>query len=84
MGPNGNLTRRALLGSATAAALLAALPKAGAGTKEWKPRLGILGKYTEDNVDFALHEGFNNMILNAGAGTRDWIRRSSPTSKSQG
>src|ERR1700678_2123195 len=68
MGPNGNLTRRALLGSATAAALLAALPKADARTKEWKPRLGILGKYTEANVDFALQEGFNNMILNAGAG----------------
>src|SRR5271163_2424560 len=66
--PNGNLSRRALLGSATAAAFLAALPKAGARTKEWKPRLGILGKYTEANVDFALQEGFNNMILNAGAG----------------
>ena len=66
--PNGNLSRRALLGSATAAAFLAALPKAGARAKEWKPRLGILAKYTEANVDFALQEGFNNMILNAGAG----------------
>src|SRR3984885_12963217 len=70
MGPNGNLTRRALLGSATAAALLAALPKAGARAQEWKPRLGILGKYTEANVDFAIQEGFNNMILNAGAGAQ--------------
>ena len=52
----------------------------GAGREEWKSRLGILGKYTEANVDFAIQEGFNNMILNAGAGTRDWIRRSSPTS----
>src|SRR5580700_10800796 len=66
--PNGNISRRALLGTATAAAVLAALPKAGARTKEWKPRLGILGKYTEANVDFAIQEGFNNMILNAGAG----------------
>jgi sugar phosphate isomerase/epimerase len=66
--PNGNMTRRALLGSATAAACLAALPKAGAGAKEWKPRLGVLAKYTEANVDFAIQEGFNNMILNAGAG----------------
>ena len=66
--PNGNISRRALLGSATAAAFLAALPKAGARAKEWKPRLGILGKYTEANVDFALQEGFNNMILAAGAG----------------
>jgi sugar phosphate isomerase/epimerase len=68
--PNGNLSRRALLGSATAAAFLAALPKAGARAKEWKPRLGILGKYTEANVDFALQEGFNNMILAAGAGAQ--------------
>ncbi len=67
--PTGNLSRRALLGSATAAALLAALPKAGARAREWKPRLGILAKYTEANVDFAIQEGFNNMILNAGAGT---------------
>jgi sugar phosphate isomerase/epimerase len=67
---NGNLSRRALLGSATAAAFLAALPKAGALPKEWKPRLGILGKYTEANVDFAIQEGFNNMILNAGAGAQ--------------
>lgn len=68
--PNGNISRRALLGSATAAAFLAALPKAGARAKEWKPRLGILGKYTEANVDFALQEGFNNMILSAGAGVQ--------------
>src|SRR5271155_5837537 len=68
--PNGNISRRTLLGSATAAALLAALPKAGARPKEWKPRLGILGKYTEANVDFAIQEGFNNMILAAGAGVQ--------------
>src|ERR1700683_1030099 len=66
----GNLSRRALLGSATAAAFLAALPKAGARPKEWKPRLGILCKYTEANLDFAIQEGFNNMILNAGAGAQ--------------
>src|ERR1700733_11755687 len=65
---NGNMTRRALLGSATAAAIVAALPKAGARTQEWKPRLGVLAKYTDSNVDFAIQEGFNNMILNAGAG----------------
>lgn len=63
------MTRRTLLGTATVAAVLAALPKAGARAPEWKPRLGILGKYTEANVDFALQEGFNNMILSAGAGT---------------
>src|SRR5277367_6426077 len=65
--PNGNISRRALLGSATAAAVLADLPKEGARTKEWKPRLGSLGECTGKNVDFALQEGLNNMILSAGA-----------------
>ena len=46
------------------------MPKAGARIKEWKPRLGILGKYTEANVDFAIQEGFNNMIFSAGAGNQ--------------
>jgi hypothetical protein len=64
------MSRRTLLGTATAAAILAVLPKAGARTQEWKPRLGILGKYTEANVDFAIQEGFNNMILSAGAGVQ--------------
>jgi sugar phosphate isomerase/epimerase len=67
---NENISRRALLGSATAAACLAAVSKADARPKEWKPRLGILGLYTEANVDFAVQEGFNNMILGAGAGNR--------------
>jgi sugar phosphate isomerase/epimerase len=64
----GNISRRALLESATAAAYLAAFAKAGASPTEWKPRLGILGRYSEANVDFAIQERFNNMILNAGAG----------------
>ena len=64
----GNISRRALLESATAAACLAAFVKAGASPAEWKPRLGILGRYSEANVDFAIQERFNNMILNAGAG----------------
>jgi sugar phosphate isomerase/epimerase len=33
---------------------------------EWKPRLGVLGKYTPANVEFAKTQGFTNMILNAG------------------
>ena len=33
---------------------------------EWKPRLGILGPFTEANVRFAKQEGFTNMILGAG------------------
>ena len=35
---------------------------------EWKPRLGILGPYTENNVRFAKEEGFTNMILGVGRG----------------
>ena len=66
----GNISRRALLESATAAACLAAFAKAGANPTEWKPRLGILGRYSEANVDFAIQEKFNNMILSAGAGAQ--------------
>jgi sugar phosphate isomerase/epimerase len=33
---------------------------------EWKPRLGILGPYTEANVQFTREEGFTNMILGVG------------------
>ena len=66
----GNISRRALLESATAAACLAAFSKAGASPTEWKPRLGILGRYSEANVDFAIQERFNNMILSAGAGAQ--------------
>jgi sugar phosphate isomerase/epimerase len=67
---NEPISRRTLLGSATAAVCLAALSKAGAATKEWKPRLGVLAVYSEANVDFTLHEEFNNMILSAGPGNK--------------
>ena len=33
--------------------------------REWKPRLGILGPYSESNLAFAREAGFNNMILGA-------------------
>ncbi len=46
-----------------------AAAEARAARKEWKPRLGVLGPYTEGNADFALKEGFNNMILSAGPGS---------------
>ena len=57
------MTRRTLLGglaAATAAAQQRSRPV------EWKPRLGILGPFTENNVRFAKQEGFTNMILGAG------------------
>jgi sugar phosphate isomerase/epimerase len=31
--------------------------------REWKPRLGVLGPYSEANLAFAREAGFNNMIL---------------------
>lgn len=57
------MTRRTLLGglaAATAAAQQRTRPP------EWKPRLGILGPFTEANVRFAKEEGFTNMILGTG------------------
>ena len=33
--------------------------------REWKPRLGVLGPYSEANLAFAREAGFNNMILGA-------------------
>jgi len=36
---------------------------------EWKPRLGVLGRYTPGNVEFAKAQGFTNMILSAGPRT---------------
>ncbi|MDQ6759875.1 MAG: sugar phosphate isomerase/epimerase, partial [Acidobacteriota bacterium] len=57
--------RRTLVGSiALAAAAQAQRPE----RKEWKPRLGVLGPFTEANVQFTKQEGFTNMIL---AGTRN-------------
>src|ERR1700680_3246718 len=58
-----HMTRRSLVtGLATAAAAVAQeRPRPVA----WKPRLGILGPFTEANVRFAKEEGFTNMILGA-------------------
>jgi len=33
--------------------------------REWKPRLGVLGPYSEANLTFAREAGFNSMILGA-------------------
>src|SRR5690242_9198148 len=54
------MTRRTLV-TGLAAAAAAAQERAA----EWKPRLGILGPFTEANVRFAKAEGFTNMILGA-------------------
>ena len=54
------LTRRSLLVSvaASAAAQAQRSPR-----KTWKPKLGILGKYTPGNVAFAKQEGFSSIGL---------------------
>jgi sugar phosphate isomerase/epimerase len=55
------MTRRSLVG----ALAVAAAARAQGQTKEWKPKLGVLGPFTEANVAFARQEGFTNMILGA-------------------
>ena len=61
---DNRITRRAVIGSAVAAAAGTAL-----AAKEWKPKLGALGPYTEANIEFVRQEGFNSMVLNVRAGT---------------
>jgi len=58
------MTRRTLVGTLAAAAAAQAQRQAPP-PKEWKPRLGVLGPFTEANVAFARQEGFTNMILGA-------------------
>jgi sugar phosphate isomerase/epimerase len=67
------MTRRTLVASFAAAA--AAKPQTTPTPqthphrpehKEWKPLLGVLGRYTPANVEFTKTHGFTNMILNAG------------------
>ncbi len=54
------MTRRTVLAGLAAASAAQAQRQV-----EWKPRLGILGPFTEANVRFASEEGFTNMILGA-------------------
>ncbi|MBV8571443.1 MAG: sugar phosphate isomerase/epimerase [Acidobacteriaceae bacterium] len=70
------MTRRTLVGSlAVAAALKSQASAAPAPEKqkprEWKPYLGVLGRYTPANVAWASSEGFNNMILDGGVHSHD-------------
>src|SRR5450432_4922672 len=60
------MTRRTLLSGIAATAAIA---QERARPVEWKPRLGILGPFTEGNVRFAKEEGFTNMILGATRGS---------------
>ncbi len=57
------MTRRTLLGAAASVALV----KPGhAAPKAWRPKLGILCRYTPNNVQFAKDHGFSNLILDGG------------------
>jgi sugar phosphate isomerase/epimerase len=57
-----NFSRRTLLSTLAAGAAASAQNRE---PREWKPRLGVLGPYTEANLAFAREAGFNNMILGA-------------------
>ena len=50
-----NMTRRTLISGLASAAI--------AKPKSWKPKLGILGNFSEDNLDFAAKEGFGSIGL---------------------
>ncbi len=64
------MTRRTIIGGMLAAGA-AAQAQQRRQPVEWKPRLGVLGPYTPNNVAFAQKEGFSNMILGVGRGTLD-------------
>src|SRR5205085_9388276 len=49
------MTRRTILSGLAAAAV--------AQSKTWKPKLGVLGKFSEANIDFAVKEGFGSIGL---------------------
>src|ERR1700748_3759985 len=58
------LSRRNLIGGALAgSAAFAQQQQRRQRPPLWKPRLGVLGPFTEANVKFCRDEGFTNMIL---------------------
>ena len=59
-------TRRTLLASV---ALGASRARISAQRKPWQPQVGILGNFTESNIQFARDEGFTSMGLWADAGS---------------
>ena len=60
-----NYTRRTVLGALTAASAAAQSPRR---YQNWKPKLGILCRYSDANLAFARQEGFASMQLMGGVG----------------
>lgn len=56
------LTRRALMGTMAASSAFAQRRQ----FKNWKPKLGILCRYSPSNIEFAREEGFTSLELNVG------------------
>jgi sugar phosphate isomerase/epimerase len=57
-------TRRALLKTLAATTAFAQ----GSRPRNWKPKLGILTRYSESNLEFARQEGFTSIQLSVGPG----------------
>ena len=55
------ISRRMLLAGSTAAALAQAQQRRR--IPSWKPRLGVLGNYSDANLEFVKAEGFTSMEL---------------------
>src|SRR5580704_18321781 len=56
------VSRRALLAGSSIAAFAQTQPRRR--VPSWKPRLGVLGNYSEANIEFVRAEGFTSMELN--------------------
>src|SRR5258708_36655123 len=56
-----SLSRRALLAGSSIAALAQAPQRKR--VPSWKPKLGVLGSYSEANLEFVKAEGFTSMEL---------------------
>lgn len=57
-------TRRTILGA------LPAIAAARAAASSWKPKIGVLGRYTEANIEFAREAGFKSLELVCSAKSR--------------
>src|ERR1700691_3989771 len=57
------LTRRDLLAAVPVAAAAAAAAQLPQGRPRFRPRIGVLGDYTDSNLDWVKAEGFTSMQL---------------------